>query len=380
MTETLQIITPKKSGNFRNITGQRFWDRVTAIRLAGREGRHLIWECKCDCGNLFYRPSNLVTAGHTKSCGCLKSTKLAERNRTHGETAHGKASKEYRAWATMLRRCSDKKFVAYPDYGGRGIKVCERWLTFDNFLSDMGRAPSSKHTLGRENPDEDYCSENCRWETKMEQGRGKRNNRLLEFNGRKLTIAEWTRETGLPVGAIAARLEHGWSVDEAISLQEGTHRPVPKKNRVVVNKSYDKVKHGKSRTKEYGAWNTMIQRCYNASNKRYSRYGARGIIVCERWRNSFENFLADMGPAPSSAHTLDRKDNNDNYCPENCQWATKEDQAANRSTNHLLTHNGETFHIAEWSRRTGIPRSAILARLRYGWTVERTLTQPLRTK
>jgi len=117
----------------------------------------------------------------------------------------------------------------------------------------------------------------------------------------------------------------------------------------------------------------MIQRCTSPNNHAYDRYGGRGIKVCDRWLNSFESFLADMGDKPSSECSLDRIDNNGNYEPSNCRWATATEQMRNRSNSIHLTMNGETLPAAEWAEKLGIPLSRIHARIKHGFSVEQTL-------
>jgi hypothetical protein len=134
--------------------------------------------------------------------------------------------------------------------------------------------------------------------------------------------------------------------------------------------------NGKSATPEFRAWSRMIGRCTCKSNKDYHRYGGRGIRVCDRWINSYENFLADMGRKPTLGHSLDRADNNKGYEPGNCRWATQREQCNNRRSNRLITHNGETHSITEWSRRTGLDRSCISGRINQGWPVDKALTIP----
>lgn len=121
----------------------------------------------------------------------------------------------------------------------------------------------------------------------------------------------------------------------------------------------------------------MNERCHNPKMDKYEYYGGRGIAVCERWA-SFENFLADMSERPSPQHTLDRINVDGNYEPGNCRWATKLEQMNNRQINHRVTFNGETHTLAEWSRIVGIPKGTLYARAEKGWTVEMTLTTPLR--
>ncbi len=119
----------------------------------------------------------------------------------------------------------------------------------------------------------------------------------------------------------------------------------------------------------------MKQRCYNPRFHKYADYGARGIKVCERWRDSFEAFLGDMGPKPSPRHTLDRKENDGDYTPENCRWATSLEQGANKRSNVRLEYDGRTQSISEWARELGIKAGTISYRIRKGWSVAETLTK-----
>jgi len=125
-----------------------------------------------------------------------------------------------------------------------------------------------------------------------------------------------------------------------------------------------------------GSWRSMVNRCYNSHTEEYKNYGGRGITVCSRWRESFENFLADMGERPEGM-TLDRADNNGNYEPGNCRWATVTEQAHNRRNNRFLTANGETMTMAEWARRLGCNPAAILARLSTGMDEAEAVTKPI---
>lgn len=134
--------------------------------------------------------------------------------------------------------------------------------------------------------------------------------------------------------------------------------------------------HGASRTPEYRVWTGVIKRCENPRMESYPRYGGRGIRVCPAWRVSFIAFLRDMGPRPSPKHSLDRINNDGNYEPGNCRWATPEEQMRNTSDNRLLTWRGETHTVTEWAEITGLPRVTISQRFHRGWSVERCLTIP----
>jgi hypothetical protein len=123
----------------------------------------------------------------------------------------------------------------------------------------------------------------------------------------------------------------------------------------------------------------MIHRClaHDTGKRNWKYYGGRGIQVCQRWLHSFENFLSDMGRRPSLKHSIDRRKQNGDYTPKNCRWATPAEQRRNCSRNINLTFNGRTMCVMDWSTELGIQESTIRARLKRGWSVERSLTAPL---
>ena len=136
------------------------------------------------------------------------------------------------------------------------------------------------------------------------------------------------------------------------------------------------TKHGGSRTITYNTWSSMIARCYSPKNISFGNYGRKGVTVCERWRNSFPDFLADMGPRPKGM-TIDRFPNKDgNYEPSNCRWVTNKEQGRNRSTNRILEFRGESLCCVEWAERFGLTPTIINQRLKRGWSVEKTLLMP----
>lgn len=138
-----------------------------------------------------------------------------------------------------------------------------------------------------------------------------------------------------------------------------------------------RIQGGGHGTTEYTTWKEMKRRCYNPRYREYGLYGGRGIIICERWRTSFVNFLADMGPKPFPEATIDRfPDQNGPYSPENCRWATKLEQSQNSRKTRLLTYGGETLCIREWARRIRITHRTLIARLERGWSVEKAVTTP----
>lgn len=136
--------------------------------------------------------------------------------------------------------------------------------------------------------------------------------------------------------------------------------------------------HGLSKIPEFHVWKTMKSRCHNKNSHAYPRYGGRGIVVCDRWRASFADFYADMGPRPTGRHCIDRIDNDGNYEPGNCRWVTNQENCCNTSRNRILTVSGESKTLSQWSRETGVSQGTIIARIERGWSVESAVLKPAR--
>lgn len=181
--------------------------------------------CRCEgtperpCGTERLVVLKSLTSGRSRSCGCLDREVIATRNRilkrTHGESHRGGQgpTPEYLSWAGMKTRCTNPKTPDWKNYGGRGIRICDRWLGpdgFANFLADMGRRPSSDHTLDRHpDPNGDYAPGNCRWATKKQQARNNRRVRRWTVNGETHCPGEWVEITGLPWSTLDQRSRHG---------------------------------------------------------------------------------------------------------------------------------------------------------------------------
>jgi hypothetical protein len=132
-----------------------------------------------------------------------------------------------------------------------------------------------------------------------------------------------------------------------------------------------KIADGKCHTPEYRIWYAIKHRCHNPKSTHYSYYGERGITVCERWRTSFDAFLADMGPKPFPKATVERTNNSLGYSKSNCTWATRKEQSLNTRSTKMLTYNGETLCQSDWARRLGIAYQTLCYRIRMGWPEDR---------
>lgn len=208
------VVTGKSAPNRIDLTGQKV-GRLHVLAPHRKEGiEKLFYECRCECGNTRIVGAQNLRRGMTKSCGCLQKERTRQASLKHG-MSH---TSLHNAWMSMIQRCTDQNCRAYPDYGGRGIKVCERWMTFENFLADMGMPPQKGLTLDRfPNNDGNYEPGNVRWATKKEQANNRRSSRILAFNGESMTIARWEDRQGFRRGLINTRLQDGWTVERAIT-------------------------------------------------------------------------------------------------------------------------------------------------------------------
>lgn len=139
------------------------------------------------------------------------------------------------------------------------------------------------------------------------------------------------------------------------------------------------TRHGKTKTREYRIWVFMLQRCYNPATNSYKYYGAKGVTVCDKWRDSFVSFLEDMGEAPEGT-SLERMDRSVSYCKENCIWADAFTQANNKSNNVVVEFLGKSLTLKQWSREIGVDYHALYYRWQRGWEIERMLTTPSQKK
>lgn len=187
-----------------DITGQKF-NRLLVVQENGRtnDGR-VKWLCVCDCGIKTSVSGSELRSGGTKSCGCLASEFIINRNFRHGFSN----TDEYSIWKGLKSRCYNPHETYYSHYGGRGISVCEKWLSsFENFISDVGNRPSKLHSIERKDNNGNYEPNNCYWATKKEQASNRRNNRVIYHNGTKMILQQWAEYFKVPVSTLHSQLK-----------------------------------------------------------------------------------------------------------------------------------------------------------------------------
>ena len=187
------------------------YNKLTAIRFSHRnKWNQQFWLFRCNCGKEKVICVSNVKSENTKSCGCL----LKSGNRLKHKMTK---TKIYNIWSLMKSRCLNKNDQSYKNYGGRGIKICQEWLNFENFYEDMGDKPQNK-SLDRINNNGNYCKENCRWATRKQQNNNKRDNRLLTHRGKTQNMKQWSEELNINYSTIRTRFFRGFSVKKILNF------------------------------------------------------------------------------------------------------------------------------------------------------------------
>lgn len=200
-------------------TGERF-GRLVALSVDKTFGGLRYWLCRCDCGTSKVIVGVSLRRGHTKSCGCLSIERLRSRRKTHGRSN----TSTYACWQNMRARCTDLSRESFRNYGARGIKVCERWESFDDFFADMGEMPRG-HSLERTNNSGNYEPGNCVWATRKTQNRNTRRTLLVSFEGSTKSLAEWADEMGCKYMTLYNRIKvYEWTLEESLGTPIGTRR------------------------------------------------------------------------------------------------------------------------------------------------------------
>lgn len=193
--------------------GTRFV-RLVVIKENGRKWSQILWLCRCDCGTEVTTDSKSLRTGHTKSCGCL------QREKSSAKGLHWMdKTPTYNSWQSMRARCLNKRGSSFKDYGGRGIKICERWTDFLLFLKDMGLRPP-RTSLGRVDNNGDYEPSNCRWENSTQQGGNTRKTLWIEWRGDRKNLSEWCRELNINYHTSFNRFKKGFSLDDTFSKKK----------------------------------------------------------------------------------------------------------------------------------------------------------------
>lgn len=195
-----------------DIAGQRYGLLVALRPTDERLRKSVVWECVCDCGGRKFASSSCLRKGSPKSCGCAAQVPPPIRVK-HGMFGHPL----YKTWEGMMARCYNENNKDFYLYGGRGIKVCERWHDPGNFAKDMSPRPNGR-TLDRVDNSRGYGPDNCRWATSMEQHANKRNNKLFTIDGETLHQREWCRRYGIPVSTFTNRLNEGLEPLTALTM------------------------------------------------------------------------------------------------------------------------------------------------------------------
>ena len=186
-------------------------------RPKGSRGVRRYFHCLCDCGNEVEVRMSHLRSGHTQSCGCFQGARSASQK--HQAGYHGMSgSPEYGIWKGMKKRCCQSSRKDYPNYGGCGITVCDKWRSsFAAFFTDMGLRPTPKHSIDRIDGTGNYEPDNCRWATSAEQNRNRSDNCNLTFEGETMCQSDWAERYGLTKTTLWCRLKKGWSIKDALT-------------------------------------------------------------------------------------------------------------------------------------------------------------------
>jgi hypothetical protein len=199
----------------KDLVGQKF-GRLLVIERIGFINKRTYYKCKCDCGNIVDVLASNLTKGTSKSCGCYAKELSCKRSTTHNMSN----TRLYNIWEGMKQRCYNSNVKAYKYYGAKDIKVCEKWLNFENFMQwSLNNGYSDNLTIDRIDIKKDYCPENCRWVNKKIQANNTSTNVFLKIDNITDTIANWSKKTGINASTISWRYRHGWSEKDCIQLK-----------------------------------------------------------------------------------------------------------------------------------------------------------------
>ena len=310
----------KSTNKFKDLTGQKF-GKLTVLERAEdyitpQNEREVQWRCKCDCGRECIVRGHNLRNGHTTSCGCA----IIEASTKHG--MHN--TRIYGIYRGMLNRCYNENLVQYPDYGGRGIYVCDEWRGENGFINFMNWAMSHGYrddlTIDRINNNGPYSPENCRWVTMVIQANNKRSNVYIEYNGESHTISEWSTITGIPYATLRKRLNDGWDINRIFNT------PVNDYIQIITNSN------GESHT--ISEWSTIT--------------GLNRDLIYDRLYK--QNW--DVDKALYTSVSTDRMPN-------------------------YITYDGTTMNYSDWEKARGFSSGIISHRLKRGMSIQEALNTPI---
>lgn len=340
----------KQASSVIDLTGKTYGRLTVISRGKNDRRRQARWWCRCECGLGVLKKGSPLRRGEVRSCGCLelenRLKNCGKRKIKHGLYEHPL----YYKFQSIIARCYREGASDYTRYGGRGIKVCDEWRgsteKFIHWAIESGWEEGKNLSVDRIDNDGHYCPENCRIITCVEntikrytdRGQG------LVVAGAAVNIRELTRQAGVSPATVKKLSLAGYSSESIISYGKLKHyqkiaveNSIKEGNPMSIDEAL-KVKRKekvRSRSPGYVNYNGMKGRCYNESDRSYSKYGGRGIKVCEEWRNSFEQFILDMGEPPHPDAAVHRMNNDGDYSPSNCVWVSRSENTRAMHTEKL---------------------------------------------
>ncbi len=291
----------------------------------------------------------------------MKSKECSERNYKHGKSNIDYPL--YKTWCNIKARCYTSSSTQFKDYGGRGIKVCDKWREdFKIFESwALSNGYQEDLTIERINFNGNYEPCNCRWISIKEQQKNKRDNIIITAWNETKILSDWIMDNRCKTRqqTISLRIKRGWFPEKAISTET----------------NYRSERNEFIRLKNI--WKGIIGRCYNLNHISYKYFGAKGIKLCNEWKDNFPQFLHwSLLNGYNSDKSIDRLNINGDYCPFNCRWATTKEQSRNKSNNIKITAWKECKVLADWLKdnRCKVGHKVIVYRLNNGWNPEEAIS------
>jgi hypothetical protein len=388
--------------HYKDIKGLKF-GKLTVIsfcRKNEKDGHHF-WNCECECGNKIIIRGISLTSNKTISCGCIRKGKIKKdrkgerygrwtvmsfyefRNRVAFWLCKCDCGEEKIVSGSLLRKgesnscgCLRKTDLIGEKFGHLTV------ISFSYYKKNEGACWLCKCDCG-----EDIICVGRRLENGTNKTCGCGNFRMSNFEDLtgmkfgKLTVVNFSDvkkfsnlcwlckcDCGEEVIVRATYLKNGRSTSCGCLRGE-----FMKNNAYLFNAT-----HRDSKSVEYHTWHGIKERCYNQNSEQYCNYGGRGIDVSDEWLCSYEQFLQDMGRRPSKNHSIERINNDKGYSKDNCKWATTKEQANNKRNNHLITYNGETLNVTQWSEKLNLAYGSLLYRSNSGWTAEKIFNTPIK--